>query len=111
MHVRCMHARTSKMVEIAYKGGGTSLVPHVSTVSHINIAEHSISTAGFSTTNFAMFNGGLVAIVASFGEAVGCYCEKLAGWLIKTYWATTTWLRIEYRHAPNHYDFRGVTSG
>jgi hypothetical protein len=57
-----------------------------------------------------MLYGGLVANVASFGEAVECYGDKLAGWLIKPYSITTTWLRLEYRHAPNHYDFRGATS-
>lgn len=76
----------------------------------INTAKHGVLSTRISLINFAMLNGGPVANVASFGGAVECYGEKLAGRLIKTYLVTTTWLRLEYRHAPNHYDFRGATS-
>ena len=74
----------------------------------INTAKHGVLSTRISMINFGMLNGRPVANVT---RAVECYGKKLAGWLIKTYLVTTTWLRLEYRHAPNHYGFRGATSG
>jgi hypothetical protein len=96
-----MHARTSKMVEIACKGGNSPVLH----VPQSIIAKHGISTTRISIANFAMLNRRPIALTTSFGEAVECYGEKLAGHVIKTYLSTTTWLRLEYRHAPNHYGF------
>ena len=106
MHVRCMHAHPSKMVEIACREGNV-LGPHVLL---IDTTKHGILKIRIFIMNFALSSERPVAGVTSFGEAVECYGEKLAGCPIKTYWATTTWLRLEYRHAPNHYGFRGATS-